>query len=122
MMRVLASSLMLNATLPFDVLAQTTPPAASKPATGQPFNAEQFDALVASIALYPDDLLTLTHYGFDVSARSRDGGALGGGPGTQLAACAGIRPMAPKIAGYWSVTIAGDRRDPSGHIRCRGGG
>ncbi len=56
-MRVLASSLMLNATFPFDVLAQTSPAAAAQPATGQPFNAEQLDALVASIALYPDDLL-----------------------------------------------------------------
>ena len=57
-MRVLASSLMLNATFPLDVLAQTTPAAVAQPATGQPFNAEQLDALVASIALYPDDLLT----------------------------------------------------------------
>ena len=30
----------------------------SQPATGQAFNTEQLDALVASIALYPDDLLT----------------------------------------------------------------
>jgi Protein of unknown function (DUF3300) len=57
-MRVLASSLMLNTTFPLDVFAQTTPAAASKPAAGQPFNPEQLDALVASIALYPDDLLT----------------------------------------------------------------
>jgi len=59
-MRVLASCLMLNATFPLDVLAQTAPAAAAvaQPATGQPFNAEQLDALVASIALYPDDLLT----------------------------------------------------------------
>ena len=56
--RVLASSLMLNATFPLDVLAQTTPAAIAQPATGQPFNTEQLDALVASIALYPDDLLT----------------------------------------------------------------
>ena len=41
-----------------DVLAQTPPAAASQPATGQPFSTEQLDALVASIALYPDDLLT----------------------------------------------------------------
>ena len=58
LLRVLASGLMLNATFPLDVLAQTSPTAASKPAAGQPFNAEQLDALVASIALYPDDLLT----------------------------------------------------------------
>jgi hypothetical protein len=57
-MRVLASGLMLNATFPLDVLAQATPAAVAQPATGQPFNTEQLDALVASIALYPDDLLT----------------------------------------------------------------
>ena len=57
-MRVLASSLMLNATFPLDILAQTGPAAVAQPATGQPFNTEQLDALVASIALYPDDLLT----------------------------------------------------------------
>ena len=57
-MRVLASCLMLNATFPLDVLAQTPPASAAQPATGQPFNTEQLDALVASIALYPDDLLT----------------------------------------------------------------
>src|SRR6476659_384042 len=57
--RVLASSLVLNATFPLDVLAQTNPAViAQPPATAQPFNAEQLDALVASIALYPDDLLT----------------------------------------------------------------
>jgi hypothetical protein len=57
-MRVLASGLMLNATFPLDLLAQTAPAAVAQPATGQPFNTEQLDALVASIALYPDDLLT----------------------------------------------------------------
>ena len=57
-MRVLASSLVLNATFPLDILAQTGPAAVAQPATGQPFNTEQLDALVASIALYPDDLLT----------------------------------------------------------------
>jgi hypothetical protein len=57
-MRVLASSLMLHATFPLDVLAQTAPAAVAQPAVGQPFNTEQLDALVASIALYPDDLLT----------------------------------------------------------------
>jgi len=57
-LRVLASGLMLNTTFPLDVLAQATPAAVAQPATGQPFNAEQLDALVASIALYPDDLLT----------------------------------------------------------------
>jgi hypothetical protein len=57
-LRVLASSLMLHATFPLDVLAQAAPGAVAQPATGQPFNTEQLDALVASIALYPDDLLT----------------------------------------------------------------
>ena len=56
--RLLASSLILNATFPIDVFAQTTQAAAAQPATAQPFNAEQIDALVASIALYPDELLT----------------------------------------------------------------
>ncbi|MDR3534271.1 MAG: DUF3300 domain-containing protein [Rhodopila sp.] len=57
-MRVLASSLILNATFPIDVLAQTTPAAVAQPATARPFNTEQLDALLASIALYPDELLT----------------------------------------------------------------
>src|SRR6201996_2545041 len=57
-MRVLASGLMLNATFPLDLLAQTAPAAVAQTATSQPFNTEQLDALVASIALYPDDLLT----------------------------------------------------------------
>jgi Protein of unknown function (DUF3300) len=58
LLRVLASSLILNATFPLDILAQTAPAAVAQPATGQPFNTGQLDALVASIALYPDDLLT----------------------------------------------------------------
>ena len=49
---------MLAATFPLDALAQTAPAAVAQPATGQPFNTEQLDALVAAIALYPDDLLT----------------------------------------------------------------
>ena len=57
--KVLASSLVLNATFPLDMLAQTNPAViAQPPATAQPFSAEQLDALVASIALYPDELLT----------------------------------------------------------------
>ena len=39
-------------------LAQTAPAAVAQSATAQPFNAEQLDALLASIALYPDELLT----------------------------------------------------------------
>src|SRR5271165_17667 len=57
-MRLLASSLMLHATFPLDLLAQTTPAAVGQPATAQGYSAEQLDALLASIALYPDDLLT----------------------------------------------------------------
>ena len=57
LIRVLASGLILIATFPLDALSQA-PPAAAQSATAQPFNAEQLDALVASIALYPDDLLT----------------------------------------------------------------
>ena len=70
--RVLASSLILNGTFPLDVFAQTAPAATAQPATAQPataqpatpsrpaqpFNTEQLDALLASIALYPDELLT----------------------------------------------------------------
>src|ERR1700759_251259 len=59
--RILASCLILNATSPLSVLAQTaptTPTAVNQPNEAQPFNAEQLDALLASIALYPDDLLT----------------------------------------------------------------
>ena len=56
--RLLACSLILNATFPLDVFAQSTQAAAAQPPTAQPFNAEQLDALVASIALYPDELLT----------------------------------------------------------------
>jgi hypothetical protein len=58
LIRVLASGLILNVTFPLDVPAQAAPAAVAQPATPQPFNAEQLDALMASIALYPDDLLT----------------------------------------------------------------
>jgi hypothetical protein len=57
-MRVLASALILNATFPLDVLGQKASVATTQPAAAQPFSEEQLDALVASIALYPDDLLT----------------------------------------------------------------
>jgi Protein of unknown function (DUF3300) len=58
--RVLASGLILNAAFPSDVLAQATalPTAVAQPAAGQSFTAEQLEALLAPIALYPDDLLT----------------------------------------------------------------
>jgi len=58
LMRVLASGLILNAAFPFDALTQTAPGAVAQPAANQPFSAEQLDALLASIALYPDELLT----------------------------------------------------------------
>ena len=57
-MRALASCLIFNAAFPLDALAQTTPTAVAQPAAAQSFNAEQLDALLASIALYPDELLT----------------------------------------------------------------
>ena len=57
-MRAVASGLLLNAVFPTDVLAQTRPTAVTQQAPAQPFSTEQLDALVASIALYPDDLLT----------------------------------------------------------------
>src|SRR5690348_14115349 len=58
-MRVMASSLAFIATCPLDeVFAQTNPAATAQPAAAQTFNAEQLDALLASIALYPDQLLT----------------------------------------------------------------
>ena len=58
--RVLASGLIFNATFPFDALAQATPPprVVAQPTVGQSFNAEQLDALLAPVALYPDELLT----------------------------------------------------------------
>jgi len=66
LVRLLASGLILNATFPIDALAQAKPATSAQPATSQPdqassnqtFSAEQLDALLASIALYPDDLLT----------------------------------------------------------------
>jgi hypothetical protein len=59
LMRIIASGLMLVGTFPVDkVLAQTPPAPAAQPASTQPFNAEQLDSLLASIALYPDGLLT----------------------------------------------------------------
>jgi hypothetical protein len=67
-MRFLASGLIFNATFPLDALAAKTPVSVAQPApaqaapvqttSAQPFNAEQLDALLASIALYPDELLT----------------------------------------------------------------
>ena len=57
-MRAVASGLLLNAVFPTDVLVQTRLTAITQQAPAQPFSTEQLDALVASIALYPDDLLT----------------------------------------------------------------
>src|ERR1700730_462127 len=42
--RVVASSLLLNAVFPTDVLAQTRPAAVTQQAPAQPFNTEQLDA------------------------------------------------------------------------------
>ena len=56
--RILASALVVYAIFPLEVLAQTPPPAAAQPPPAQQFSPEQLDALLASVALYPDDLLT----------------------------------------------------------------
>ena len=73
--RALASCLILNATFPLDALAQTKPTAVVQTAANQPFNAEQLDALLASVALYPDELLTqvlmAATYPLDVVAAAR---------------------------------------------------
>src|SRR5215469_5428995 len=58
LMCLLASGLIVNATFPLDALAATTSVSVAQPASAQPFKAEQLDALLASIALYPDELLT----------------------------------------------------------------
>src|SRR6516165_6365105 len=58
LIRLLASGLILNATFPLDTLAAPSPASVAQPVPAQPFNAEQLDALLASIALYPDELLT----------------------------------------------------------------
>ena len=58
LMRLLASGLIFNAPFPLDALAAPSPVSVSAPVPAQPFNAEQLDALLASIALYPDELLT----------------------------------------------------------------
>jgi transposase InsO family protein len=57
LVRLLASGLIFNATFPLDALA-ANPVSVVQPAPAQPFNAEQLDALLAPIALYPDELLT----------------------------------------------------------------
>src|SRR6185437_9152265 len=57
-MRLVASGLILQVGFPWEAVAQQTPAAVSQSAPAQPFNAEQLDALLASIALYPDELLT----------------------------------------------------------------
>ena len=58
LMRLLASGLIINATFPLDALAAPSPVSVAQPVPTQPFNAKQLDALLASIALYPDELLT----------------------------------------------------------------
>ena len=58
LVRLLASGLIFNATFPLDALSATAPVSVAQPTPAQPFNAEQLDALLASIALYPDELLT----------------------------------------------------------------
>ena len=58
LVRLLASGLIFNATFPLDALAAPSPASVAQPVPAQPFNAEQLDALLASIALYPDELLT----------------------------------------------------------------
>jgi len=58
LMRLLASGLIFNATFPLDALPAPNPVSVAAPVPAQPFNAEQLDALLASIALYPDELLT----------------------------------------------------------------
>ena len=58
LMRLLASGLIFNATFPLDALPAPNPISVAAPVPAQPFNAEQLDALLASIALYPDELLT----------------------------------------------------------------
>jgi len=57
-MRLLASGLMLHAAFPAGLVAQTTPASVAQPTSAQPYNAQQLDALLAPIALYPDELLT----------------------------------------------------------------
>ncbi len=84
-MRVLASGLMLNATFPLDVLAQTAPAAVAQPATGpavQHGTARRAGGLDRALPRRPADPAP---DGLDVPARSRGSGALGGGPGTQVA-------------------------------------
>ena len=58
LMRLVASGLMFTATFPADAFAQAAPTAVAQQSPDQKFSAEQLDSLVASIALYPDDLLT----------------------------------------------------------------
>ena len=83
-MRVLASCLMLNATFPLDVLAQTAAgrrrPAGHGPAV-QHGTARRAGGVDRALPRRPADPAP---DGLDVPARSCRGGALGGGPGTQV--------------------------------------
>src|SRR6516162_6667595 len=58
LIRLLASGLIFNATFPLDAVAAPSPVSVAQPVPAQPFNEEQLDALLASIALYPDELVT----------------------------------------------------------------
>ncbi len=56
--RLIASCLILNASGLGALRAQTAQPAAAEAGATDTFSTEQLDALLAPIALYPDDLLT----------------------------------------------------------------
>lgn len=56
--RLIASCVILNASGLGTLRAQTAQPAATEAGATDTFSTEQLDALLAPIALYPDDLLT----------------------------------------------------------------
>src|SRR5215470_14643964 len=108
LMCLLASGLIVNATFPLDALAATTSVSVAQPASAQPFNAEQLDALLASIALYPDELLTqllmASTFPLEVVSESKPGGQCG----TEIIAGAISRVGRPRPKA--SVLRAGYRR------------
>ena len=61
---------------PMVVLAQNQPSPAASP-NAQSLKSEELDALVAPIALYPDNLTDFGLDGIDLPARARDGRSLG---------------------------------------------